>query len=576
MHVTIIDRLPTPYGLVRSGVAPDHESTKSCMADFSATLDHPRCSFYGNLEVGTDVSLNTLQSAYDAVVLAYGASGDRKLGIPGENLDGVHSAREFVNWYNGHPDYVEKDFESLLTRSASCVVIGKKEEEEKEESLSNVLVSSEQRASVFFLKYMFGHGPGRISTAFFAISSFPFLRVLIEKYTKELSIMSEEEYGQGNVAIDVSRIILSSTDKLKTSDICQHALDALDKSTVSDVSVLGRRGPAQSAFTIKELRELTKLDGVACVISPADIEKGSNPSTLEEISSSRPAKRKFELMKSVAAQEEKVNAEEETRRRLHIRFFLSPVAILPSEEGGGQARAVECAVTQLEGAAGRQKAIDTGERVIIEADLVLTSVGYKSYGIEDVSFDPNSHTVPSVQGRVVALPDDDDRDGVPAATPSIIPGLYVAGWLKRGPSGIIGTNIPDAKETVAAIREDLDAGKLGGSKTTKMAEEDALRLARNEDGLLVGGKDGCKLIVDTKGWRSIERVETVKGTVLWLCWRARVNRNDARRRHFSFSYAFDWMWDLMHGARTLQAIGKPREKVVSVQEMLQIAHHSNE
>mmetsp|Transcript_14244 Transcript_14244/g.34734 ORF Transcript_14244/g.34734 Transcript_14244/m.34734 type:complete len:502 (+) Transcript_14244:226-1731(+) len=432
LHVDLLDRLPTPYGLVRSGVAPDHQATKSVMADFAQTLSNSRCNFWGNVEVGQDVTVHDLLSAYDAVVLAYGASGDRRLGVEGETLEGVHSARKFVNWYNGHPDYSSVDFASQLKSSQSCVVI-----------------------------------------------------------------------GQGNVAIDVSRVILTKPDDLRSSDICEHALEALEESKISHVSIIGRRGPAQAAFTIKELRELTRLDGVRCVISRDEIEKGSNSASLEEIANSRPLKRKFELLKTVAAGQNQDR--DDGDRALSIGFFLNPTRILESETKPGSVGAVECDVTRLEGEAGRQKAVVTGEKVALPADLVLTSVGYQSSGIGDVPFDEKRSVVPSSNGRVVGIQGDQ------------VTGVYVTGWLKRGPTGIIGTNIPDAKETAQSICEDFRSGIIGRAS---MKSGDIRTLLQNG-----------KPVVSFEGWKKIEAVEHERGSEL----------------------------------------GKPREKIVDWKELLRVA-----
>lgn len=409
------------------------------MNDFSSVLDDPRCRFYGNVDVGVDVPLAALRGAYDAVVLAYGASGDRRIGVTGEGLRGVHSAREFVNWYNGHPDYREIDFGAVLESGSSAVVI-----------------------------------------------------------------------GHGNVAIDVARVLLTNPDELGRSDICDHALRDLRESSVREVTVAGRRGPAQSAFTIKELRELTRLDGVHCAVSREDMDAGSNTASMEEVKASRPVKRKFELLQKVAGADPADSGADKT---LAIRFFLSPVRLLPGEgDNAGAVAAVEFSVTQLQGEPGQQSAVDSGETLTIPADLVLTSVGYQAEGMEGAPFDFKRSVVPSVGGRVVQ------------EMGEVVPGLYVSGWLKRGPTGIIGTNIPDAKETVNAILEDMAAaGPDAAQPATRGADGSPL--------LDLLDNDVRNHVVTTEGWRRIEQRENELGA----------------------------------------ALGKPREKLVDVDEAVRVA-----
>ena len=377
--VDLYDRLPTPFGLVRSGVAPDHQDVKAVQSDFEnvALEAKHRFNFYGNINVGEDVTLSDLQSRYHAVVMCYGAGSDRSLGIPGEHLEGVHSARSVVNWYNSHPNYAS--YNVNLSKSKTCVVI-----------------------------------------------------------------------GQGNVAVDCARILTASTkEHLASTDISDYALDALNSSSIERVIVLGRRGHVQSAFTNKELRELTKLKGVNFVVSQDSLEEGMTPSSEVELKE-RVAKRKNKLLVSEASKS--IN-DDEGNKIIELQFLRGPVEFLPSENDPSRVGAVRVSVNRLDGPPGKQQAVDTGERLDIECELVLKSVGYKVEPLPGVPYDVDTSTVStggaSSQGRVIDL-----DSGVP------VPGLYCAGWAKRGPTGVVATNIPCARETVASIKEDFESGRL--------------------------------------------------------------------------------------------------------------------
>ncbi|KDO30351.1 hypothetical protein SPRG_05062 [Saprolegnia parasitica CBS 223.65] len=379
VHIDMLEALPTPYGLVRSGVAPDHPEVKNVMHDFNEVASDPRFTFLGNVRVGTDVSVEALKPYYNAVVLASGASDDRKLNIPGEDLRGVMAARSFVNWYNGHPSF--RDLDVPLDTDTAVVI------------------------------------------------------------------------GQGNVAVDCARILSKSPHELASTDISQHALNALAARGIKKVLLLGRRGVAQAAFTMKELREITRLEDAACVVDPIELNAGLNPSSLQEIEETRAQKRIYQLLSTVAKEH---TAHAARDRQIQVRFLLSPVEFIPDASDPTRVGAIKVEVNALDGDAYKQRATGTGEFEVIPCGLVLRSIGYKSLPLENVPFDTKRNVLSNVSGRIVDV-----------ATQSPVPGLYCAGWVKRGPSGIIGTNINDARDTVASLM--ADAPTLPGP--SKSADE---------------------------------------------------------------------------------------------------------
>ncbi|GMF10590.1 unnamed protein product [Phytophthora lilii] len=440
----MLEALPTPFGLVRSGVAPDHPEVKSVMNDFEKVAADARFRFLGNVRVGRDVMLAELQRHYHAVVLAYGAAGDRELGVPGEALRGVLSARSFVNWYNGHPAF--RDLELDLQRAQTAVVV-----------------------------------------------------------------------GQGNVAVDCARILTKSVDELAATDIATHAVEALRHSGINKVFLVGRRGSAQAAFTMKEIRELTKLDGVACVVDPEDLKRSMTPASEQEIKEQRARKRMNDLLGKAAEQFENAG---DAKRVVQIKFLSSPAEILPDENDPTRVGAIRVEKTRLEGEPNQQRAVGTGEFEEIPCNLVLRSIGYKSLPIEaDVPFDGRRHVVSNEQGRVVTTSVSGEK--------KLVVGLYCTGWVKRGPSGIIGTNIVDARETVSCLVEDLAAGNFLHSE--KNADED------------LGGLDAVEEL--------IKKRDPSKQLVRWSDYE-RVNAEENRRG---------------------ELVGKPREKITSVTEMLEVA-----
>jgi len=397
--VDVIDKLPVPFGLVRYGVAPDHHSIRSVRDTLDKILDKPGVRFVGNLEVGTDISVAELHEYFDAVIFTYGASRDRRLGIPGEDLAGSVAATDFVAWYCGHPEADRAEFESLVPTATSAVVV-----------------------------------------------------------------------GVGNVAVDVTRVLGKTVAELTDTDMPQHVFDTLDKSGITDIYVLGRRGPAQATFTTKELKELGELADADVIIDPAVMELDAF--SLEQAASDKATARNVEVMR-----EWSTRTPEGKRRRIHMHFFARPVEMT----GDDRVRQVVVERTALDSTGG---ASGTGEMYTVDADFVVRSVGYRGTALDEVPFDSGKNVIPSVEGRV-------QRDGV------TVPGEYVAGWIKRGPTGIIGTNKKCAVGTVASLIEDVSANLLPAASRGTIEEFDA-RIAAVET-------------VDTEGWRSIDKAERALG-----------------------------------------------------------------
>jgi len=360
--VDLIDRLPTPFGLVRHGIAPDHPKMRAIRDTLHRTLDDPQVRFVGNVDIGVDISLEELRRHVDAVVYTYGASLDRQLGIEGEDLPGSLAATELVAWYTGHPDADRARVEAALAGVRSVVVV-----------------------------------------------------------------------GVGNVALDVGRVLARTPAELEPTEMPQHVLDALAAAPVEQITVLGRRGPAQATFTTQELRELGELDGATVLVDPADLEL--DPAAEELAATDRNVSRNLAVLRGWTD-----HAATPGRTRLTLRFFRRPVRLL----GTDRVTAVEVERTAVD-ADGR--AMGTGELEVLPADLVVRSVGYRGTPLPGLPVDERSGTVPHEAGRVL-------RDGRPS------PGEYAAGWIKRGPSGVVGHNKHDARETVAALLADAQDGTL--------------------------------------------------------------------------------------------------------------------
>ena len=362
-EVDLVDRLPTPWGLVRLGVAPDHPNIKAVSKAFEKIASQPGFRFFGNVEVGEHVTHDELAAGYDAVVYALGAQTDRRLGIPGEDLPGSWPATAFVAWYNGHPDFQGLSFDL-----------------------------SHERAVVI---------------------------------------------GNGNVALDIARMLALTPEELAPTDTTDAAIEAINAAGISEILVVGRRGPVQAAWTPVEVGELGELAGADILVDPADMEL--DPASASELEAAPPTvKRNIEHLRTYATR-----APEGKPRRIVLRFFASPVAILGDE----QVEAIELVRNEL--VEGRAVPTDTTETV--ECGIVFRSVGYRGVGLSGVPFDEGSGTVPNDRGRVL------DAAGRPVA------GLYCAGWIKRGPSGVIGTNKKDADGDRRAAPRGRARGRASGA-----------------------------------------------------------------------------------------------------------------
>jgi ferredoxin--NADP+ reductase len=383
-EVDLLDALPTPFGLVRSGVAPDHPNIKAVTRVYEKTAAKPGFRFFGGVVLGEHVSRAELLERYHGVVYAIGTDLDRRLGIPGEDLPGSYPATRFVAWYNGHPDACDESFDLSADRA---VVV-----------------------------------------------------------------------GNGNVAIDVARMLLLDPDELALTDTADHAIGPLSEATVSEVVLLGRRGPEHAAFTNPELRELGEMTGVDVQVDPAELEGVEEPED--------PTKRRnVEILRSYAERGPGTNG-----RRISLKFRRSPVEILGDERVTG----IRVVRNRIEDG----RAVATGEEEVIGCGLVFRSIGYTGRPVDDVPFDPDRGLIRNDGGRVC------DEASVPHR------GEYVVGWIKRGPSGVIGTNKKDAADTVAKIVEDAEAGLLDAPKA------DA---------------DGWEHAVTWEGWQAIDEHERAAG-----------------------------------------------------------------
>ncbi len=360
VQIDMYERLPVPYGLVRSGVAPDHPKLKQAILVYDKIARSPAFRLIGNVTIGRDLTVEELRGAYHAVMFTCGAEADRRLGIPGEDLPGSHTATEFVGWYNGHPDYRDLSFD--LSQEVAVII------------------------------------------------------------------------GQGNVAADVCRILAKTVDELKHTDIAEHALEALSRSRIREIHVIGRRGPAQAKFTNKELRELGELADAAAVIDPADLVL--NPESEAELADKNNdvSAKNVEIFRGFA-----VPSGSTKRRRVHFHFFKSPVEL----RGRERLASIVLEKNRLEGPPFNQSARGTGEKMELQCGLLFRSIGYKGRPIPGLVFDERKGILPNDNGRL--------RDGN-----GVIPGLYCAGWIKRGPTGIIGTNRADSVATVNSLLADLE------------------------------------------------------------------------------------------------------------------------
>lgn len=399
LRIDLLDRLPTPYGLVRYGVAPDHPKIKEVVRVFERVALDPRVRFLGNLELGRDLSVADLKLHYDQVVFSVGGQSDRRLGVPGEDLAGSHSSTAFVAWYSSHPDFLD--------------------------------------------------------------------------LAVDLSVRAAAVVGAGNVAVDVARILGRDPEDLASTDISDDALALLRTSCIRDVSLLIRRGPVQARWSPAELKELAHLPGVDLLVDQKDLELDAGSEV--ELAADPQAQKSMEILRALAERGSTGAA-----RRVHLRFLASPVAI---EGAAGRVSGVRIERNRLIGKPDGPVAEGTGDRSTLPVGLVVRAVGYRSLPLADLPFDTRRAIIPNSRGRVL-----DPATGEP------LPSLYVSGWIKRGPTGLIGSNKPDGAETAAAMLEDLP--------TLAPAQAGPIAALLTERGLRT---------VDFADWKRLDQIEVERG-----------------------------------------------------------------
>lgn len=406
--VDMFDRLPTPYGLVRGGVAPDHQKIKAVIRQYEKIAGRPGFRFFGNVTFGEDVLLDEVLGHYHQVLFSTGAESDRRLGIPGEDLPGSDPATIFVGWYNGHPDY--RDLQYDLSRVERVAVI-----------------------------------------------------------------------GNGNVAMDVTRILARSIEELSTTDIADYALETLEKSAVKEIYLLGRRGPAQAAFTNPEIRELTEMQVADLVVRPADLELDEANAEFLAQAEDRVHQGNMDILTAQIPRGEGTKP-----KKVRARFFVSPVEIYGQDAVTGLKLERN---RLLKDDGGTLRARGTGKyEELPDVQMVFRSIGYKGHPLKGVPFDEREGIIPNTDGRVI------DPD-----TQAAVARLYVAGWIKRGPSGVVGTNKPDAIETVSLMLEDLhDGGVPDGVQTAPEAAPALL------------DRKGVRF-VSFADWQYLDRIEVEAG-----------------------------------------------------------------
>jgi len=410
IEIDMFDRLPTPYGLVRGGVAPDHQKIKSVTKVYDRIASKPNFRFYGNVEFGSDVSLSDLERHYHAIIYAVGAQSDRQLGIPGEDLPGSHAATEFVAWYNAHPDY--RHFEFDLSQEKAVVI------------------------------------------------------------------------GLGNVAMDVIRILAQTYDELYPTDIADYALEELKNSNIKEIYVLGRRGPAQSAFTNPEIKELGELHDAEVIVAPEEVVLDPYSQAFIDSAEDKVAVKNVEILKAYSQQPSQGKS-----RKIIMRFLTSPVEII----GTDRVEAIKIVKNELyQTEKGEIRPRETDQFETIPVGLVFRSVGYLGTPLPGVPFYEKWGTIPNEKGRVMTAIKDGQQ----------VIGNYVVGWIKRGPSGVIGTNKPDSVQTVEMLLEDLSNDNLlTPAEPNHQAIEDLL----NERGVE---------FVTFEDWLKLDELEQERGAAV--------------------------------------------------------------
>lgn len=407
VEIDMFEKLPTPFGLVRAGVAPDHQKDKSVTRAYDKSAASPSFRFYGNVEFGNHLHLDDLRRYYHQVVFATGAQDDRALDIPGEDAIGSHPATDFVAWYNGHPEFSDHAFD--LEASSVAII------------------------------------------------------------------------GLGNVAIDVARMLCKSVDELVTTDMADHALDALRTSKIKTVTILGRRGPAQAAFTPEEIREIGALRDTDVVVRPDEAALDEASRSVLAASADRNAAKNAEIIMEFSQWQ---SADRD--KQLNIRFMVSPTEIITDSNN----RVAGIRIVKNEsflGSDGSVRVRATQQEEILPVQMVFRSVGYRGVPLPEVPFDASTGVIPNVSGRVI------DDQGQP------VTGLYVVGWIKRGPSGVIGSNKTDAKETVTGMIEDAAAGRCFQPQHPDIESARTLVASRQAR------------LVDFNHWRELDDVEVRNG-----------------------------------------------------------------
>lgn len=411
VEIDMYDRLPTPFGLVRGGVAPDHQRIKTVAKAYDRIASNPRFRFYGYVEFGRDVTIEKMREHYHQIVFTTGAQTDRDLGIPGENLAGSHAATEFVAWYNGHPDYRDRVFD--LSRERVAVI------------------------------------------------------------------------GIGNVAVDVCRILSRTPEELAKTDIADYALDALRQSRVKEVTMIGRRGPAQAAYTYPEAKEIGELENADVIVRPEEAALDPLSSKQFEASDDKDIRRKVEIIQEYARRQPAGKS-----RRLVLRYLASPVELYGDDAGRvAKMRLVKNELYETDDGTLRPRATETFEEMPV--DLVFRSVGYRGVPLPGVPFHERWGVIENEKGRVVE-----------SNTREPVVGLYTGGWIKRGPSGVIGTNKPDALETVECMMEDLAAGSVLEPSGPGAEKAEAMVRTAKPD------------FVSWQDWKRLDEIEIEKGQKL--------------------------------------------------------------
>jgi ferredoxin--NADP+ reductase len=406
VEVDMFDSLPTPWGLVRAGVAPDHPNIKSVTRVFEKTAGSPGYRFFGNVELGTDLGHDDLVRHYHAIVYAVGAQTDKRMGIVGEDLPGSWAATEFVAWYNAHPGYRELEFDL-----------------------------SHERAVII---------------------------------------------GNGNVAMDCARMLALTYEELAKTDVADHALAVLKESKVREIVICGRRGPAQAAFTNPELLELSELSAADVIVDPADVVLDEASERSIAGAGDMTARKNVEILTDYSKQKPSGKP-----KRVTMRFLVSPVEL----RGSDRVEEIELVRNELvvdEG--GSIRAVPTDRAESFECGLVLRSIGYRGVALPGVPFDDSKGTIPNDEGRIL-----DPESGTPIA------GEYCVGWIKRGPTGVIGTNKKDGQESADHLLEDARAGRLLEPQAPSIDAVEALLSERRPD------------FVSYTGWQAIDRTECAAG-----------------------------------------------------------------